>query len=123
MDTWGWMALGHRGDARHPEVARLFRSLRSRRTPSYTTDYVLDELITLLYRRETFAEATRFVHTLLTAEGIGRSTIVPVTAERFAVAWQLRQRFDDKPSISFTDLTSRDKNFRIAQPMRKVSCN
>jgi len=46
------------------------------------------------------------VHTLLTAEGIGRFTIVPVTAERFAVAWQLRQRFDDKPSISFTDLTS-----------------
>ncbi len=80
--------------------------MRSQRTPIYTTDYVLDELITLLYRRETFAEATRFVHTLLTAEGIGRFTIVPVTAERFAVAWQLRQRFDDKPSISFTDLTS-----------------
>ena len=117
VDTWGWMALGHRGDTRHPEVAGLFHSLRSQRTPLYTTDYVLDELITLLYRRETFAEATRFVQTVLSAEGTGRFAIVPVTEERFAVAWQLRQRFDDKPSISFTDLTSIAvmQEFRIAQ--------
>ena len=106
IDTWGWMALGHRADASHAEVVRLFRLLRSQRTPIYTTDYVLDELITLLYRRETFAAATRFVQTLLTADGVDRFTIVPVASDRFAVTWQLRQRFDDKPRISFTDLTS-----------------
>jgi preprotein translocase subunit Sec63 len=33
-------------------------------------------------------------------------TIERVTSERFAAAWKLRQRFQDKPKISFTDLTS-----------------
>ena len=106
INTWGWMALGHRADSSHAEVADLLRSLRAQRVPLYTTDYVLDELITLLYRRETFVEATRFVQTLLAARGIDRFTIVPVTAERFDATWELRQRFDDKPRISFTDLTS-----------------
>jgi predicted nucleic acid-binding protein len=29
-----------------------------------------------------------------------------VTSERFATAWELRKQFQDKPGISFTDLTS-----------------
>ncbi len=33
----------------------------------YTSDYVLDELITLLFRREVFEEATRFVQGILAA--------------------------------------------------------
>jgi predicted nucleic acid-binding protein len=106
IDTWGWMALGHRRDPRHAEVAQLIRTLRSERSPIYTTDYILDELITLLYRRETFAEATRFVDTLVAAEGLGQLTVARVTPERFAAAWQLRRRLDDKPRISFTDLVS-----------------
>lgn len=63
VDTWGWLALGHAKDPWHNEV--------------YTSDYILDELITLLFRREHFSEA-----------------------------WKLREKLDDKPKISFTDLTS-----------------
>jgi predicted nucleic acid-binding protein len=51
VDTWGWLALGHRRDSHHGVVTELFRSLRSQQTPLDTSDYVLDELITLLYRR------------------------------------------------------------------------
>ena len=29
-----------------------------------------------------------------------------VTSDRFGAAWELRKRFQDKPRISFTDLTS-----------------
>jgi predicted nucleic acid-binding protein len=29
-----------------------------------------------------------------------------VISERFAMAWELRKQFQDKPGISFTDLTS-----------------
>jgi 3-oxoacyl-(acyl-carrier-protein) synthase len=36
----------------------------------------------------------------------GRLIIERITSDRFANAWTLRQRFQDKPAISFTDLTS-----------------
>lgn len=106
VDTWGWMALGNRRDARHAEIAELFRSLRSAGCPIYTSDYVVDELATLLFRREAFPRAVAFVETLMSAAAAGQLAIERVTAERFAAAWELRVRLEDKPMISFTDLTS-----------------
>jgi predicted nucleic acid-binding protein len=41
------MALGHRRDPRHSEVRRFYQELRRQRIPIYTSDYVLDEVITL----------------------------------------------------------------------------
>ena len=43
---------------------------------------------------------------ILQAVEEGHLTVERVTSERFAVAWELRKRFQDKPKISFTDLTS-----------------
>ncbi len=106
VDTWGWLALGHRGDAHHAEVAEFFRILRSNHVPICTSDYVLDELITLLFRREVFDQAVRFVGTLLSAADLGQLTVDRVTSARFVAAWDLRKRFQDKPAISFTDLSS-----------------
>ena len=60
VDTWGWMALGHHREPRHAEVKRIYQELRSNQIPIHTSDYVLDEVITLLFRREVFEEAMRF---------------------------------------------------------------
>lgn len=106
VDTWGWMALGHRQDPRHPEVKRLYQELRHQRGSLYTSDYVLDETITLVFRREVRAEAVRFVEGLFAAGTLGHLRVERVTSDRFSAAWQLRKRFQDKPGISFTDLTS-----------------
>jgi predicted nucleic acid-binding protein len=106
VDTWGWLALGHRRDSHHASVAQLFQSLRSHRIAIHTTDYVFDELITLLFSREVFAEATRFIETLFSAADLGQVILDQVTSERFVEAWELRKRFQDKPRISFTDLSS-----------------
>lgn len=38
----------------------------------------------------------------------GHLTIERVTSKRFSSAWKLRNRLQDKPDISFTDLTSMD---------------
>ena len=43
---------------------------------------------------------------LLTDAGQGNLTIERITSSRWAKAWTLRNRFHDKPLISFTDLTS-----------------
>ncbi len=106
VDTWGWMALGHRRDPQHAEVRRTYEALRRHGIPIWTSDYVLDELITLLFRREVFAEAVRFVAGIMAAQAVGHARIERVTPERFFEAWELRKRFHDKPTLSFTDLTS-----------------
>ena len=41
------------------------QQLRAQHSVVYTSDYVLDEVITLLFRRVEFAEAVRFLEGLL----------------------------------------------------------
>ena len=106
VDTWGWMALGHRRELRHVEVKRIYQELLNNRAPIYTSDYVLDELVTLLFRREVFEEAVRFVEGILGAAVLGQLRVERVTPDHFSAAWELRKRFQDKPTISFTDLVS-----------------
>jgi len=61
IDTWGWMAIGYKREPRHTEVKDFYQQLRSERVLIYTSDYVLDEVITLLFRREIFSEAVQFM--------------------------------------------------------------
>ena len=106
IDTWGWLALGHRRDSRHQEIKALYQQLREESVRLYTTDYVLDEVMTLIFRRESFAEAVSFMEGIFQASQEGKLIIERVTSERFTAAWELRKRLQDKPKISFTDLTS-----------------
>lgn len=106
VDTWGWLALGHRADSHHEAVKEVFRTRQAQPPLLHTSDFVLDELITLLFRRETHEEASRFLDGLLADQVAGRLLIHRVTGERFLAALGLRRRFHDKPFISFTDLTS-----------------
>ncbi len=106
IDTWGWVALGSARDSKHPEVSRLYRTLRSEKRLIFTSDYILDETVTLLFRREVYADALRFITGILKSAEERFITIERISSDRFADAWKLRQRFQDKPGISFTDLTS-----------------
>jgi predicted nucleic acid-binding protein len=106
VDTWGWLALEDRRDSAHSQVLQLYRDFRARNVQAVTTDYVLDETMTLLFRRRPFEEAQRFVEGLLAAAEAQYLSIQRITAERFSKAWRLRLRYHDKKDISFTDLTS-----------------
>ncbi|PSB26038.1 type II toxin-antitoxin system VapC family toxin [Stenomitos frigidus] len=106
IDTWGWLALGHRADNYHQTVKEIYQHLRQTQAQMHTSDYVLDELISLLFGRELFQEATGFVEGIFAATELGQLQIHRVTSQHFAQAWGLRKRFQDKPLISFTDLTS-----------------
>ncbi|MBF2046041.1 MAG: PIN domain-containing protein [Elainella sp. C42_A2020_010] len=106
VDTWGWVALGYRQDNCHQQVTEIYRTLRSANILLHTSDYVLDEVMTLLFRREVFAEAVRFMEGIFAAAELRQLQIHRVTSEYFAAAWRLRMQYQDKPLISFTDLTS-----------------
>ncbi|MEX0269166.1 type II toxin-antitoxin system VapC family toxin [Leptolyngbyaceae cyanobacterium UHCC 1019] len=43
---------------------------------------------------------------ILRAAELGQVQISYVTPDSFVMAWELRKQFQDKPLISFTDLTS-----------------
>ena len=103
VDTWGWLALADRGEKRHPEAATCYTERSSAIGRVLTSNFVLDEFLTILFSRRPFAEAARFSKALLASPFL---TIEQVTPKRFSAAMDLRLKLADKPRISFTDLTS-----------------
>ena len=106
IDTWGWIVLKNKREPKHTGLNEFYSSWRNQKGISYTTDYVLDETFTLLFRRLPFREAKKSLDTIDLAIKEGYLRLVRITAERFEKAKDLRTKFWDKPGISFTDLTS-----------------
>lgn len=105
VDTSAWVALG---DTREPGHARVRELVADFERPGglVTTDYVLDETITRVFARQRYDGAREFVESLFHASKLGLLRIETIGAIAFEAAWKLRVRFQDKPRISFTDLTS-----------------
>jgi uncharacterized protein len=100
VDTSAWFAAVVPGDANHFAAAEWFA--RNRR-PLVTTDYVLDETLTLLRTR---GEGRRAI-TLGTKFFAGGVAVVHyLTPQQIQAAWQVFQQFRDK-NWSFTDCTSK----------------
>jgi predicted nucleic acid-binding protein len=106
IDTWGWLALADDREPRHAAVRGLLAEAWRTGGSAVTTDYILDETFTLVFRRLPFGKAKRFLTTIDRGEQDRSLQIEPITAARFARAKVLRLRFRDKPLISFTDLTT-----------------
>jgi predicted nucleic acid-binding protein len=106
VDTWGWLALGRRKEPRHKDVKALYKEFREQKKLIFTSDYVLDELITLIFRREPYHLSVKFVEGIFKAIRLNQVLMKPITSEVITNAWELRKKFKDKPLISFTDLTS-----------------
>src|SRR5438093_13257983 len=51
VDTWDWLTLRDRRERRHREAKAAFQEALSRKSGLVTTDFVLDETFTLLFRR------------------------------------------------------------------------
>lgn len=102
VDTWGWMALAEPLDRRHAAALQCYEEY-SRSGRVVTSNFVLDETLTLLFRRLPFDGAHSFSKAVLESPFVA---VEAVTESRFRRAFELRRRFSDKPNISFTDLTS-----------------
>ena len=102
MDTAGFLALWNAGDEHHRRALALQKKLAARKCRFLTTDYILDETVTLLQIRHSHAaaedfldamEKTRFVQTEWT------------DSLRFFAAANLFRTYQDK-EWSFTDCLS-----------------
>jgi predicted nucleic acid-binding protein len=106
IDTWGWLTLRDKQERWHTDVNRFFQDFLIQNGIVYTTDYILDETFTLLYRRLPLSLAKESVELINKSITQGYVILEWVTPNRFEKTKQLRLRFHDKPMISFTDLTS-----------------
>src|SRR5205807_371493 len=90
----------------HAEVSSFYKDFRRRNGIAYTSDYVLDETVTLLFRRLPSQTALDALSRIEQAIATGHLRLEWMTPARFEKTKALRNKFLDKPRISFTDFTS-----------------
>lgn len=100
VDTGAWFAYFVRRDPDHPSAVEW---VRQNRQPLVTTDYVFDELLTLLALRESRRAAVA-AGNLLWAQQV--ADLERVAHDDLSEAWEVFQRYQDK-DWSFTDCTSK----------------
>lgn len=102
VDTAGWTAAADKSDKQHDEVCLLRDAWLKSGGVFVTTDYVIDETLTLLRMRISLTAAEAWWAQI---EGSSRVRIEWMHADRIERARALFFRDQDK-SFSFTDCTS-----------------
>ncbi len=103
VDTGAWFAAFVPNDADHAAAAAW---LATNNTPLLTTDYVLDELLTLLRMRHEYTRALRLGESLLRQD---LALLHWVSRDEVFDAWETYRRFSDK-HWSFTELREQDRD-------------
>ncbi len=96
IDTWGWLTLRDRKESRHQEVKDFYRQFRDQNGIIYTSDYVIDETITLVFKRLPFKTAKESLSKIDKAIEKGYLQVEWVTPERFEKAKRLRTRISPR---------------------------
>ena len=106
VDSWAWLALANKKDKYHEVAKEIYNKIKTKEYVMVTSDYVIDEAVTALFRNVTVDKAIQFIEAIFEAAKNNLLKIERITRERFEGAWMLRKKLHDKPFISFTDLTS-----------------
>lgn len=102
VDTSAWVAYYDTDDRWHAVAEAAMTSLLNQRVTFVTTDYVLDETITLLLYHAGRERALVFGDTVQRSRHI---KLVRIDADTWEQAWRLFKQYDDK-TWAFTDCTS-----------------
>ena len=103
VDTGAWAAYISPDDQYH-QIA--LRWMAQNRQPLITTDYVVDELLTLLKARGEPRRAQQLGELLFRVSSTRLARLHFLTEEDILAAWQVFQAYNDK-EWSFTDCTSK----------------
>ncbi len=104
IDTWAWLALADKRDTHHNKAKETYE--KTKKGLLVTSNFILDELITLLFRSVSYDKAVLFVDAMFALAEKGKLQVVEVDKGIFFKAWELKKKYEDKPDISFTDFTS-----------------
>ena len=102
VDTGGWVALFGANDEHHKSAVSIFETLKRSRALLYTSDYVINETLTVAKVRGNHAQSVIAGKALFESDVI---KIIYVAPDHLQDSWQLYQKYKDK-HLSFTDVTS-----------------
>jgi predicted nucleic acid-binding protein len=102
VDTSAWLALNDRKDQYHAAAVEKFARIRLEQVKLVTSDYVVDESLTLIRMRTFHQAAIAFGDALLKSSVAG---LVTISDDVRLAAFELFRKYDDK-DVSFTDCTS-----------------
>ena len=106
VDISGWVALLDRKDPGHARTTQVYRDRAGARSAILTSDYVLAETLNVLFLHRPHAEGWRFAQWALAAGAQKLLQVEQVTQNRFVQALEMKKRFADISTLSFTDLTT-----------------
>jgi uncharacterized protein len=104
IDTSGWASLYIPTENYHPKAVKLFQNYRQQKQAIITTNYILTELVTLLYSplRTPRPRLFEIVDAIKTASFV---QFIHINPEIDTVAWELCKARSDRP-WSLVDCTS-----------------
>lgn len=102
VDTSAWLALNDRSDQYHSEAVSRLNTVAKQKIELITSEYVVDESITIIRYRVSHKAAVVFGDALMSSTIV---TLADITDEERFRAWMLFKKYDDK-ELSFTDCTS-----------------
>lgn len=102
VDTAAWLALNDRNDQYHGEATSKADEIKKDRIELITSEYILDEAITLIRYRVSHRAAVTFGDSMLHSHIV---KVLDLMEKDRLRAWELFKRYDDK-ELSFTDCTS-----------------
>jgi predicted nucleic acid-binding protein len=103
VDTWGWLSLADEKEKGHKNALVSVSDCLDAGGKLYTSDAVLFETGTLLFRRLPEKQALLAFESLLNLESM---ILKYTTPDRFEKVVQLRAKYLDQPKISLTDFLS-----------------
>jgi predicted nucleic acid-binding protein len=99
VDTGAWYALVDKKDPDHSAAAVFFKN---NKIPLMTTNFIFDEIVTLLRRRLGWSIASNFGTRMKDSR---LTTLLAVRRENEERAWEIFLKFKDQ-DFSYTDCTS-----------------
>jgi len=102
IDTGAFLAQRNPSDQHHVAAQSAFQELADSATLLFSTEHILDETLTLLARRESYAYAARTGAELLSSRAL---RWLDATAADWDAALAAMRKFADQ-SVSFTDCLS-----------------
>jgi predicted nucleic acid-binding protein len=102
IDTGAFFAQRNPTDEYHEQASRGFAELAHLSTVLYSTEHILDETLTLLARRESYAYATEAGEELLRSRAL---RWLDATLTDWTGALKLMRKYADQ-AVSFTDCIS-----------------
>lgn len=101
-DTSGFVALFVRSDMHHAQAKRRWQSMLRHHIPLFTSEYIFDELMTILAGKVSHAFACQVGASLLQSQTV---TMLYVQDEQIPLIFKEFQRYLDQ-DLSFTDVAS-----------------